>query len=240
MISKIDIAGRLASVLERMARSCDQAGRPEHEVTLIGVTKRIDLDLVLAACKAGLQHLGENRVLDALDRQKELPQLLAEQGITGEDISWHFIGHLQSNKAGKASGAFALNHGVDSVKLARRLATLAAARGGTESILLEINATAEPQKHGLIPEKLPAALAELALLPSLDVQGLMCMSRHGATETELHETFAQVRCLCENARRESGLALPHLSMGMSGDFETAIAEGATLVRVGSAIFGPRT
>lgn len=239
MNPNIDITARVESVQERMALSCQKTGRPEKDVCLVAVTKRIDLDLVLAACKAGLRDLGENRVLDALNRQKELPPLLAREGLHAEDFRWHFIGHLQGNKAGKASGSFVLNHGVDSVKLGRRLALLADADGRREPVLLEINAANEPQKHGIKAQDLPEALAELVSLPGLDVQGLMCMARHGASETELHETFAQVRLLCENARRESGQPLPHLSMGMSGDFEIAIAEGATLVRIGSAIFGPR-
>ncbi len=239
MNDKIDIPGRIESVLERINRSCQANGRSEDEVCLVAVTKRIDLDLVLAACKAGLRDLGENRVLDALSRQKELPALLEEAGLSADEFRWHFIGHLQGNKAARASGAFVLNHGVDSLKLAHRLGSLAQAEGRREPILLEINAANEPQKHGLDPAELPDAIAELATVPGLDLQGLMCMARHSAPEAELHETFALVRRLCEDARSGSGLPLPHLSMGMSGDFEIAIAEGATLVRVGGAIFGPR-
>jgi len=239
MNSQIDIQARVSSVLERISNSCHAAGRSEDEVCLVAVTKRISLDLVLAACKAGLHDLGENRVLDAIRRQDELPPLLTETGLDAAELRWHFIGHLQGNKAGKASGAFVLNHGVDSVKLGRRLASMAQAEGRRESVLLEINAANEPQKHGFNPEELPDSLAELASLPGLDIQGLMCMARHGAPESELHETFALVRNLCEHARSQSGLLLPHLSMGMSGDFEIAIAEGATLVRVGGAVFGPR-
>jgi len=215
MNKKIDIPGRVGSVLDRIALSCQANGRSSDEVCLVAVTKRIDLDLVLAACKAGLRDLGENRVLDALQRQNELPALLEDAGLASKELRWHFIGHLQGNKAGKASGAFVLNHGVDSVKLARRLAALAEAGGRRESILLEVNATNEPQKHGLKPEELPNALSELASLPGLDLQGLMCMARYGASESELHDTFARVRRLCEDARSESGLPLPHLSMGMS-------------------------
>jgi PLP dependent protein len=238
--SPMDIPGRVASVLDKIGESCHQAGRSEDEVCLVAVTKRIGLDLVVAACQAGLRNLGENRVLDALSRQNELPVRLAQAGLSADDIRWHFIGHLQSNKAGKASGGFVLNHGVDSAKLARRLAGLAHDCGRTEPILLEINAANEPQKHGIKPDELSDTLAELGSLPGLDIQGLMCMGRQGASGMELHETFAQVRRLCENARHESGLPLPHLSMGMSGDYEIAIAEGATLVRVGGAIFGPRS
>ncbi len=239
MNSSLDIAERVASVLERIDKACQNADRARSEVDLVAVTKRIDMDLVLGACRAGLRNLGENRVLDALARQGELALLMDGQGLPSDELRWHFIGHLQGNKAGKASGAFVLNHGVDSVKLARRMAGLAVEEGRSEPVLLEINATGEGQKHGIKPHELPAALVELAPLPGLDIQGLMCMGRQGASEIELHETFAQVRRLCEKARLESGLALPHLSMGMSGDFEIAIAEGATLVRVGSAIFGPR-
>lgn len=234
------VAQRLDSIRTRMARACTTAGRSENEVRLVAVTKRIDPHLVLEACRAGLWELGENRIPDALDRQGELAALLESHGLPSEKLRWHFIGHLQSRKVSAAGGRFCLLHGVDSLKLARKLDTLARSENRRESILLEVNAGREPQKNGLDPDHAVDLLSELATLPGLDLQGMMTMAPYGASEKILRETFALLRDLNENARRQTGLALPQLSMGMSGDFEAAILEGATLIRVGGALFGPRT
>ena len=233
------VAQRLDSIRLRMAKACAQAGRKEEDVRLIAVTKRIDLKLVMEACKAGQTDLGENRIPDALDRQKQLSALLQSQGLPDSDLRWHFIGHLQSRKVKIAGGEFCLLHGVDSLKLAYKLNDLALSQGRRESILLEVNAGGEIQKDGLKIEMTVAAAAELAELKGLDLQGMMTMAPFGASEKILRKTFAQLRVLNEKARIETGLALPQLSMGMSGDFESAIMEGSTLIRVGSAIFGPR-
>jgi len=233
-------AQRLMDIRQRMAGACSAAGRPEDDVRLIAVSKRIQLDLVLEACRAGQWEFGENRIPDALDRQGELSSLLENAGFSADKLRWHFIGHLQSRKAKLAGGRFSLLHGVDSVKLARRLNDLAASQGRRECILLEVNAGREPQKDGFLPEKAVEVAAELSSLPGLDLQGMMTMAPHGASEKILRQTFASLRHLNEEARRVTGLALPQLSMGMSGDFEAAILEGSTLIRVGGAIFGPRT
>ncbi len=230
---------RLLAVRERMAAACVRAGRPEGSVRLVAVSKRIDTERVLAACRAGQWDLGENRLPDALDRRPELEARLRAEGLDPAALRWHFIGHLQSRKAKAASGNFSLLHGVDSLKLARKLSDLAAADGRREPILLEVNAGREDQKDGLTVEETLDTAAEAATLPGLDLRGMMTMAPHGAEEAELRAVFATVRGLNEEARRVTRLPLPELSMGMSGDFEEAILEGATLVRVGSAIFGPR-
>jgi len=180
-----------------------------------------------------------NRVADALERQAMLPPLLTAAGLDPGCLRWHFIGHLQRNKAGKAAGRFHLLHGVDSEDLAQRLARRAAGDGRVERVLLEVNISGERQKNGLAPEALPGQLERLADLPGLRVDGLMGMARWGAQDVEIAASFARLRRLAETGRRDTGLPLPELSMGMSGDFELAIAEGATIVRVGGAIFGPR-
>lgn len=230
---------RLQIVLERMAAACDRAGRAADEVRLVAVSKRIATDLVVEACRAGQWDLGENRLPDALDRRAELEAALRQAGLEPARLRWHFIGHLQSRKARLTTGHFVLLHGVDSLKLARKLGGLAHASGSRQAILLEVNAGQEAQKDGLDPEEAVDVAAEVAALPGLDLQGMMTMAPHGADEAILRSVFARLRLLNEEARRQTGLPLPHLSMGMSGDFEQAIAEGATLVRVGSAIFGPR-
>jgi pyridoxal phosphate enzyme (YggS family) len=235
----LPVAARLDQVRTLIARACAAAGRPEDAVRLVAVSKRIPLPLVVEACRAGQWDLGENRIGEALDRRPELERLLKEAGLPYDGISWHFIGHLQSNKAGRAAGRFHLLHSVESLKLAKKLARLAEAENRIESILLEINISGEDQKNGLAPAAAEEAAAVIRELPGLDLQGLMGMARFGADEGELHRSFASLRHLAEDMRKATGLALPELSMGMSGDFEAAIAEGSTLVRIGGAIFGPR-
>ncbi len=233
------VASRLDWVRDRIATACARAGRSPDEVRLVAVSKRIDPALVVEVCRAGQWDLGENRIPEALDRQPELARLLDEAGLPADQVRWHFIGHLQSNKAGKAAGRFHLLHSVDSVKLAAKLSNLAVAAGRTESILLEVNISGEVQKQGLVPEEVSEAVNRISALPGLDLCGLMGMARYGAPERDLRAGFAALRRLGEDARASAGLELPELSMGMSGDFEAAIAEGSTLVRIGGAIFGPR-
>lgn len=240
MTSLIDVPGRLAQIQERMAVACRLAGRPEDDVHLVAVTKRIKLELVIQACAAGQWDLGENRVGDALDRQAELASMLQTANLPADQLRWHFIGHLQSRKANAASGRFCLLHGVDSLKLAQKLSALAIAENRREPILLEVNAGREPQKNGLDPDQAVDVALEMAAFEGLDLRGMMTMAAFDADESTLRKTFAFLRSLNDDARRQSGLPLPELSMGMSGDFEQAIVEGATLVRVGSALFGPRS
>lgn len=234
-----DIAQRLEAVRERISDACARCGRPPEDITLVAVTKRIALPKVVAACRAGQWDLGENRIQDALPRQDELAAELVASGMPSERVRWHFIGPLQRNKAGKAVGVFHLVHAVDSVRLAERLQARAAAAELSQPVLVEVNLTDEPQKHGVAPADAVALVAQLATLTQLQPLGMMTMARFGASEAELHRTFAALKRLNENAREATRLALPHLSMGMSDDFEIAIAEGATIIRVGTAIFGPR-
>jgi len=233
------VAERLAQVRDRIAQACVRAGRPEDAVALVAVSKRIPLPLVVEACRAGQWDLGENRVPEALERQPELARLLEAAGLPAGGVRWHFIGHLQSNKAGKAAGRFHMLHGVDSVRLAEKMSRLAAEAGRTETILLEVNISGEAQKGGVPAAAAAEAAAVIAALPGLDLRGLMGMGRYGAPEKELRTGFASLRLLAEGIRAAGGPDLPELSMGMSGDFEAAIAEGSTLVRIGGAIFGPR-
>ncbi len=235
-----EVAVRLDEVRRRIAEACRRHERSPQDVTLVAVSKRIDLSLVADACAAGQWDLGENRVLDALQRMDDLPALLAERGLDPGNLHWHFIGHLQRNKARKASGRFTLLHGIDSLELARRLSDLAVAQQRRESVLLEVNISGEPQKNGVAPQDAVALAGNLAELPGLALDGMMGMARFGDDETGQRRSFALLRELNEQARAATGLALPVLSMGMSGDFEAAIAEGSTLVRIGTAIFGPRS
>lgn len=233
------VVDRLQRVRDRIAAACARTGRPAHAVRLVAVSKRIALPLVMAACRAGQWDLGENRVQDALRRQAELAVALTAAGLDPDTVNWHFIGHLQRNKVNKAAGRFTLLHGVDSLDLAARLARRCAAQDALQPILLEVNISGEAQKNGLAPADVADVAARVASLPGVELQGLMGMARHGASSRDLGDSFALLRRVNENARTATGLALPELSMGMSGDYEVAVAEGATIVRIGGAIFGPR-
>lgn len=238
-MTEILVADNLAAIRNRVAVACSRAGRPGDAVQLVAVSKRIDLPLVAQAIVAGQLDLGENRLPEGVDRQPDLQALLAEGSAAQTKPRWHFIGHLQSRKAAQAVGNFCLLHGVDSLKLAGKVANQCQIKGVEQPILLEVNVTGEEQKHGLASSDVLVAVEQCLQLPGLDLQGFMCMGRHGADEKELRGTFSHLRQLAEKARAEFGAPLPELSMGMSGDFEWAIAEGATMIRVGSAIFGPR-
>ncbi len=238
-MTMIDVRENLKRIHDRIESACARAGRSAGEVRLVAVSKRIPIERVVEACRAGHFLFGENRVRDALARRDELPPLLTAAGIDPAPVRWRFIGNIQSNKARKVVGAFSLLEAVDSTVLAERLGRIAVEMGVVQPVLLEINAAAEPQKHGLAPEATVEAVCAAAEIPGLEVRGLMAMARFGADEAELHATFARVRELAAEARRVSGRPLPELSMGMSGDFEIAVAEGATTVRIGTAIFGKR-
>lgn len=234
-----DVAGRLRAVRERVAEACLRAGRDPAGVRLVAVSKQIPLPLVAAACAAGQRDLGENRIQDALPRQAQLARLLAAAHPPSDPPRWHFIGNLQRNKAGKAAGAFVLLHAVDSDRLAAALQERCAAAGVRQPVLVEVNLSGEARKHGAAPAGALALLETVAAAGSLDLRGLMTMARWGAPEPELRRTFAGLRRLQQEGRARTGLELPELSMGMSDDFEAAIAEGSTIVRIGTAIFGPR-
>ena len=232
-----DVADNLLRVRDRLAAACARSGRAAASVRLVAVSKRVPLELVAAAVACGQTDLGENRIQDALPRQDELAARLGP--AAARDLHWHFIGPLQANKVRKAVGRFALLHAVDTPTLAARISQVALERGLRQPVLLEVNAAREPGKFGLDPDAAVAAAVAAAALPGLDLRGMMAMARQGAPPAELGATFALVRRLAEAARAATGLALPELSLGMSDDFEIAVAEGATLVRLGTAVFGER-
>lgn len=226
---------RYHSVLERLGEAIARAGRKPEEVRLIAVSKLHPAEDVACVAAAGQVDFGENYVQEALQKRQDLvaqPQ--------GRDIRWHMIGHVQSRKAAQVAGAFALVHTLDSVKLADALEKRAAALDVVQPVLCEINVGEEPQKAGIMADALPE-LAEhvLAHCPHLEMQGLMCLPPVFDAGEAARPYFARLYRLREDMRARTGLPLPHLSMGMSGDFAAAVAEGATLVRIGTDIFGPR-
>ena len=226
---------RYARVLERLDAACAAAGRKREDVTLIAVSKLHPAVDVAEVARAGQLDFGENYVQEALQKREDLAGESACR-----NLRWHMIGHVQSRKAAHVAGAFALIHTLDSRKLAdgleRRLAVLEA----RQPVLMEVNVAAEPQKSGLMAEDLPA-LADhiLEKCPHLELRGLMCLPPVFDAGEAARPHFARLSALREELRDRLGLPLPELSMGMSGDFAAAVAEGATMVRIGTDIFGPR-
>ena len=221
------LPGSLARVREAVAAH-QAVGGWSHPVRIVAVTKTHGPEAVRAAVAAGLSDVGENRVQEAVQKQDALP---------GTDVRWHLIGTLQRNKAKHAVGRFALIHSVDRVDLATEIDRRATA-GARQAVLVQVNCSDEPQKGGVEPDALPALLGALAPLERLEVQGLMTMSALTDDVEEQRRAFRRLRELRDTAQR-SGHALPELSMGMSGDFPVAVEEGATMIRLGTVLFGER-
>lgn len=228
------IAQNLARLRETIAQAAHQAGRGPEEIKLIAISKTQPRAAIEAAVYAGQKIFGENTVQEALSK---IPHF-QDQGL-----EWHFIGHLQSNKARFIPGNFQWLHSLDSVSLAHRVSRFAQEKNTVIHTLIEVNITRDPAKHGVLPEGVAPLLEQLRKenLAGITLRGLMAIGPHPATETEVRAAFAAVRALRDECRRRFPLpGFTELSMGMSGDFREAIQEGATLVRIGSAIFGERT
>ena len=209
---------------ERIARACQRAGREPGSVTLVAVSKGQPVEAIRAAYAAGLRHFGENRI------QEAVPKIEAAEG-TGVEATWHLVGHLQSNKAKTAALAFDVVHSVDSARL---LARLDGAAPAPRDVLLQVNVTAEPQKQGVAPGEVEALVETAREAANLRLRGLMTIAPMATDPEDVRPVFRDLRDLADR------FALTELSMGMTDDFEVAIEEGATLVRVGRAIFGERT
>ena len=227
------IADRVAAVRERIARAAERASRTPDEITLVAVSKTFPARAVQAAFAAGVRHFGENRVQEAEVKFTELGPL------RDEGLVWHFIGHLQSNKARKAQALFDVVESVDSVELARRLSRAAVESGRTLPVFLQVDLAGEEAKFGIPEASVMGALGEMKELGGLQVEGLMTLPPYLDPEG-VRPYFRRLRALRDEARDAGLLHGAALSMGMSHDFETAVEEGATIVRVGSAIFGQRT
>jgi len=223
----------LTEVRQRMAEAAQRAGRHVDEVRLIAVSKRQPLEAIETLIACGQTDFGENQVQEALDKIGRL---------SDQPVEWHFIGHLQSNKTRHIGGHFNWVHTVDSVKLARRIDTSAREAGRCVNLLLQVNVSGDPAKHGI---------AEDALMPMIDaileqrleairLRGLMTIGYRDIAESETRRSFSRLRELLESCRNRYGADFSELSMGMSHDYALAIEEGATLVRVGSALFGERS
>ena len=235
---------RTDAVRERMARAAERSGRALSDVTLVAVTKTIVVDRIRAAIEAGAVHVGENRVQEAEAKFEECVVAgIDTDKVSREGITLHMIGGLQRNKARRAAELFDWIQSVDRVELLGALEKARAEGGKSQPlpVLLEVNTTGEEAKSGITPAELPRLADALAGCPHLRGMGLMTIARFGADEKELRSTFASLRRLLD-ALKESHPGegdWKHLSMGMSDDYECAIEEGATMVRLGRAIFGAR-
>lgn len=232
MANAAEIRTRLTDIRARMADAAGRAGRRPEDVRLIAVSKTFPIDAVRAAHEAGQVDFGENRVQEAL-------QKIAESAEMG--IRWHLIGHLQSNKAKKAAEQFAAIHAIDGVDLLRRVDAAAAAAGRSPELLVQIDLALEATKHGAPVGQVPAIFAEAALCRAARVVGLMLLPPLAEKPEQARPWFRRVRQLRDTlvAGGVPAALLKELSMGMSHDFEVAIEEGATQVRLGTALFGPR-
>ncbi|RUL87900.1 YggS family pyridoxal phosphate-dependent enzyme [Tautonia sociabilis] len=229
----IDLHDRLRANLDgvrsRIAEAARRAGREPGEVRLVAVTKKNPVERIRPLIEAGQLDLGENF-------PQELWRKAEELSGRPERIRWHLIGHLQTNKARRTAPLVRLIHSVDSLKLLRLLDDLAADLPEPPAVCLQANCSGEQAKHGWAPGALLEEAEAIASCSRIPIVGLMTMAGFGTTDEEARPAFALLRDLRERLRARTGMALPELSMGMSGDFEAAIEEGATLVRVGSALF----
>lgn len=214
----------------RIAEACRRADRDPGGVTLVAVSKLFDAARIAEARRCGQLDFGENYIQELRGKR---------EALAGDDIRWHFIGHLQTNKVKHVADWIHLVHAVDSVRLASALSAAAAKAGRTVPVLIEVNTTAEVSKFGCPPEKTPQFARELQAFPNIRLEGLMTMGPLAERPEDSRPAFRTLRRLRDEIRAD-GIGLPQLSMGMTGDFEVAIEEGATILRVGTAIFGPRT
>ena len=222
------LPARLAAVRDAVARH-QEVGGWSHGVRIVAVTKTHGPEAVRAALAAGIREVGENRVQEALQKQEALLDV---------SVEWHLVGTLQRNKAKYAAGRFVLIHSVDRADLAAEI-DRRVVPGDRQPILVQVNCSAEPQKGGVEPASLPMLLDQLRLLNRIEVQGLMTMSALTEDQAEQRRAFRLLREL-RDASERSGHRLPELSMGMSGDYPIAVEEGATMIRLGTILFGERT
>lgn len=225
----MSLAENLDLIQQRIRAACERAGRDPDSVTLLAVSKTHPPETIREAADCGLLLFGENKVQEA---RAKIP-------LCPGKCRWHFIGHLQSNKVRDAVELFEMIQGVDSLNLAREINKRCEQASKRMPILLEVNVAGEASKFGYKPEQLLAELNELNTLPKIEIHGLMTIPPYTTDPEKARPYFRRVRELRMDCEKILGASLPHLSMGMSDDFEIAVEEGATMVRIGTALFGPR-
>jgi len=225
----MDLAASLESIRRRMTAACERAGRNPAEVSLLAVSKGQPPEIVRAAADLGLSLFGENKVQEA---KAKIP-------LCPGRLRWQLIGHLQSNKAREAVHLFEMIQSVDSLDLAREIDRRAGQAAKTMPVLLEVNVAGEASKFGYSPDQLLTELCQINALPRVEVRGLMTIAPWSPDPEKARPVFRELRELKSRCEQVLGASLPELSIGMSGDFEAAIEEGATMVRIGTTLFGPR-
>ena len=237
MSDAVNVKENLEAVRDRIRRACERSGRSADSVTLVAVSKTKPVELMMEAYDAGVRDFGENKVQEMLSKMEAMPG----------DIRWHLIGHLQTNKVKQVVGKAHMIHSVDSVKLAEMISKESVKQGIITRILMEINIAKEESKFGIKPEDAPETALAIARLPGLELRGLMCVppyvdvsEKNRTFFCDLHNILVDIKEKTVHNIEGFGLTgFTELSMGMSGDFETAVEEGADYVRVGSSIFGER-
>jgi pyridoxal phosphate enzyme (YggS family) len=225
---------RLAEVRDRMEKAASAAGRRVDSITLLGITKGQPAAALHAAARAGITDVGESYLQEALDKMAAVEEIRAGE----PQLTWHFVGRLQSNKTRPVAERFAWVHAVDRLKIAQRLAEQRPYYAPPLNVCLQVNVAGEDSKGGVGFAELPELASAVAALPRLKLRGLMCLPPEEDDPARQRHWFAKVREALEQLNT-AGLGLDTLSMGMSGDLEAAIEEGATLIRIGTALFGPR-
>lgn len=225
------VTENLKAVEEKIRKACERSGRERGEVTLIAVSKTKPVEMMEEAMESGIRVFGENKVQEILKKEVLLP----------EDVQWHLIGHLQRNKVRQIAGKVAMIHSVDSLRLAEQIQKEYEKLGQTAHILIEVNVAREESKFGLMPEETEGTIRKIAVMPNIQVCGLMTIAPFVEDPEENRIHFRNLRKLLVdiNAKNIDNISMKELSMGMTGDYEVAIEEGATFVRVGTGIFGSR-
>ena len=230
---------RVREVRERIKKAASEAGRPVDSITLLGITKGQGASALHSAAQMGIREFGESYLQEALDKIAAMAKLRAQAQPPQEaELTWHFVGRLQSNKTRPVAEGFAWVHAVDRLKIAERLSEQRSYYAPPLNVCLQVNVAGEGSKGGVSFADLPALAAAVAGLPRLKLRGLMCLPPEESDPARQRHWFRLLREALENLK-SAGLDLDTLSMGMSGDLEAAIQEGATIIRIGTALFGPR-
>ncbi len=232
MMTADQIAERYQEVRNRVSRACRRSGRNPSEVTIVGVTKGHPAEIVRRALSAGIVDLGENYVQELVEKQEEL-------GAEVEELRWHYIGHLQRNKAKFLASFIHMIHSIDSERLALEVNRQGEKEGRKIPVLLQVNTSGESSKFGCYPGGAMTIAERIAEMEYLDLRGLMTLAAFADDPETVRSMFRLLRDTRNLINDRVGLELPHLSMGMTNDFEVAVEEGATMVRIGTAIFGER-
>lgn len=228
-VEQLRISDSVARVRDRIARAAGRANRRPEQIRLLAVAKQVPAERVKEAVSAGITDVGENYVQEAAAKHAEI----------GAGVRWHFIGHLQTNKAGQAARIFDMIHTVDSRRLAEALSRQAQQAGRSLGVLVQVNTSGEASKYGVAPEEAASLVAGISAISGLQVQGLMTIGRWHPDPELARPEFRLLADLASRVQQQTGVEMQWLSMGMSHDFEAAIEEGANLIRVGTAIFGRR-